>query len=242
MDLIRHGYNKLNEIKTIFSSLETSDRQILEPLSCIIKLAILSFLKDGTKISISNNKISYQSNNIIQGPLRWSNGDTRDDLHNLCEPIEKAIEWYKPHFNNNIKIIFTHAKNGLIKLKKSYLNDKTNNSNLVCHSISYYIHIINNILEKDKKTNNFNSHRPITQKTNEIESLQHIWLEDEIKIIKDLFDIATRKKNNCGYILKSIQCIINEKDNISGEIIRKLISSYSYYSTPLSNSDANSYY
>ena len=34
---------------------------IIEPLTCIIRLGILSYKEKGTKISISNNKISYHN-------------------------------------------------------------------------------------------------------------------------------------------------------------------------------------
>ena len=52
-------------------------KQILEPLSCMIRLAILSFKENGTKISICGNRITYQTYNFIQGAMRWTNGDKR---------------------------------------------------------------------------------------------------------------------------------------------------------------------
>ena len=43
------------------SKLPTYNRQILDPLTSLIKLCLLNFQKPGTKLSISNNKITYRS-------------------------------------------------------------------------------------------------------------------------------------------------------------------------------------
>ena len=53
---------------------------ILDPMSCFIKLGILAYKLPGTKISITKNKISFHEPNIFQGPIRWSNGDNRNDF------------------------------------------------------------------------------------------------------------------------------------------------------------------
>ena len=42
---------------------------VLDPLTCIIRLAILSFKPVGTKISINNNRITYCEPSIFQGTL-----------------------------------------------------------------------------------------------------------------------------------------------------------------------------
>ena len=67
---------------------------IIEPFICLIRLSILEFKPNGTKISINNNQIKYNIPNILQGPLRWSNGDNREDIHNIFYPIKKACEWF----------------------------------------------------------------------------------------------------------------------------------------------------
>ena len=106
---------------------------IIEPLICLVRLAILEFKPLGTKISIFNNRITYNEPNLLQGAVRWSNGDTRDDLHNIFLPIAKAGEWYSLE-NEDIKNILIFAIRGLEKLKSSYSRNSTIN-----HSIQYYI-------------------------------------------------------------------------------------------------------
>ena len=85
-----------NSLYEIFTNLfnDKDKNSIIEPLICLIRLAILDFKPMGTKISIFNNRICYNEPNILQGAVRWSNGDTRDDLHNIYLPITKATYWY----------------------------------------------------------------------------------------------------------------------------------------------------
>ena len=75
-------YNK--NIKDFFISFfEVKKDSILDPLTCLIRLSILEFKPIGTKISLNNSKIKYNDPSVIQGAVRWSNGDNREDLHNL---------------------------------------------------------------------------------------------------------------------------------------------------------------
>merc|ERR1711981_1556014 len=68
--------------------------QILEPLSCLVRLGMIKYKEKGIKISIHDNKISFHDPNFYQGTIRWHSGDNRNDLHNLCNPIIKCTEWY----------------------------------------------------------------------------------------------------------------------------------------------------
>jgi hypothetical protein len=140
--LIKIGYD------VITSVLPSDDnaKQILNPLTCIARLAVISFKNPGVKLSISSNSIIYQENGILQGTIRWGKGDRREDLHNLYEPIDKAIEWYPPTCNDSMRVIYEYAKDGLKILKKSYANYNINNSSLVSHSLTHYINIIDTAL------------------------------------------------------------------------------------------------
>ena len=116
--------------------------QTLEPMCCMIRLAMLAFRDIGTKISINNNTITIIQPSIIQGTVRWTHGDTRQDLHHLLHPIIKAIELYDinlPYIFN----IFKYTSIGLTKLKSSYNDD----SSIICHSLIHYISIVDKALE-----------------------------------------------------------------------------------------------
>lgn len=69
-------------------------KQILDPLSCLCKIGMLAYYKQGTKISITNNIIFFQEPDNIQWVKRTYFGDGKNDISTLYNPILKAIEWY----------------------------------------------------------------------------------------------------------------------------------------------------
>ena len=127
---------------TIFKDTDKRN-SILDPFTCIIRLAILSFKPVGTKISIHNNKISYHDPNMLQGALRWTYGDNREDLHNIYNPIRKVIEWYNLSLPE-IKGICDYSINGINILKSSY-----NQHTIISHTLEHYINILEEALKKE---------------------------------------------------------------------------------------------
>ena len=116
---------------------ETDERNsILDPLTCLVRLAVLSFKPSGTKISVSSNSISYNEPSLFQGILRMYYGDNREDLHNLFNPIKKVIEWYNLALPE-IRSICEFAIKGIELLMSSY-----NSQSIICHSLEHYIHIL----------------------------------------------------------------------------------------------------
>ena len=114
-ETLRKGYDYLtNKNKTPILHI-----QILEPLSVIIKLAIISLYPVGTKIAIYNHKLHIHSPTIFQGTIRWSCGSTREDVHLLLNPIIKALYNYSPYINSKYKHLFESAIKGLKILKQS---------------------------------------------------------------------------------------------------------------------------
>ena len=169
-DIFTYSSNYINQI---ISNKEKNT--ILDPLTCIIKLGILNFKPKGTKISINNNRITYHEPSLLQGTIRWSQGDAREDLHNLCYPIEKATKWYDLS-NPTLKNIFVFGKNGIINLSESYSKNSTTS-----HSLNHYINIINKSINNPDKTN--------INDTNEnkiYKELKSLWNEREISIVNNL--------------------------------------------------------
>ena len=52
---------------------------IIDPLTCVVRLALLKYKPHGTKISVKENQISYNEPHLLQGPLRWTFGDCRGE-------------------------------------------------------------------------------------------------------------------------------------------------------------------
>ena len=130
-------FGRIKEIDILSYFLNKSDKKsILDPLTCIIRLAVLSFKPIGTKISVYENRISYNDPCVLQGPVRWSYGDKRGDLHNLYNPIKKALIWYDIN-DEEIKGIVKFTINGINNLKKSY-----DPNSIITHSLDHYITLL----------------------------------------------------------------------------------------------------
>ena len=109
--------SNIHSLTNLFFNKEIK-KSLLDPLTCIIRCAVLSFKPFGTKISILNNRITYHEPTILQGTIRWSQGDKREDLHNIYNPILKSTQWYIKE-NPDILNVFKLAKKGLERLKSS---------------------------------------------------------------------------------------------------------------------------
>ncbi len=169
---------------------EKSDSQVLDPFSCLIRLCLLNYKPIGTKLSFTNNKIIFQEPDFLQSAKRWSSGDSRQHIHNLYNPIFKLNQWYDINTPQFIYLL-NKSKSGLLQLLKCY---NCNDSNIISHSINYYIETINNILKK-KAPHNF-TQQNISEQDNE-----------NIDINKN----DSKKKNKNKHIQNEI--ITDEKQN-----------------------------
>ena len=133
-DIIASG--ALQGLKTLFQK-KTEHNVIIDPFSCLIKLSLLRFLDAGTKISIHNNCLYFNSPTYVQGIIRFMYGDNREHLHNLYLPIQKSVEWYWNDKNNDMTYIFNNAVVGLKMLKNAYSEYAT-----IQHTLDYYIIIL----------------------------------------------------------------------------------------------------
>ena len=176
---------------------------IIDPFTCMVRLAVLSFKPIGTKISVNDNKIAFCEPGLFQGPLRWSKGDNRDDLHNLFFPIKKAMLW-RDKSNKLIEEIFQMSIEGLDILKLAY----TNNS-MICHSIDHYKAYIHKQLQNTETT--INTER---DEDNAIhKALKKLWNKNEIKIINNiLLEMKTNRDDDLLALIKAIESILITKE------------------------------
>ena len=63
-------------------------------------------------------------------------GDSRQDLHNICHPIIKCLEWYPLSVLSSI--LLEAFQKGLQNLKQSY-----EEHSLINHTIEHYIGLVN---------------------------------------------------------------------------------------------------
>jgi hypothetical protein len=189
---------------------------LIDPMSCLIKLAVLSHLPDGTKMSIINNKILFIEPNILQGAIRFFQSDNREDLHNLFNPIQKGIKWYWNNEDEGIKYLFKLATNGLYVLKKSYPLHST-----IQHTLDYYIKLLDSKeLVDEKLEEDVSTQESEINTTKSIYTfLKGLWNKREINIIIELLkeyklkrDDVQKELNESLTLLNTINAMTDIKD------------------------------
>ena len=98
------------------SEVPTEDRvqihkYILDPLSTIIKLCILSKKSIGCKISVYNNTVIIQEAGIFQPLVRYWYNNNKIDIQYLYNPIELACNYFLNEKMNNEKKRNQYIKN-----------------------------------------------------------------------------------------------------------------------------------
>ncbi len=205
------------------SFMTTNRNNILEPLTSLIRLCMIFYENDGVKIGINYNRISIYRNYFFQGSLRKFYSESREDLHNLHNPILKAKEWYNIDCKE-INYIFEFAIKGLKKLKESYQSQS-----IISHSLSSY----SDILQKELNTFNdqFNNDEKFlkeidlslddSQKGSLYKSLINIWDYRSIQTIYNLLkDLEENKiESNKWVHLKTLDNLISSRENQVYQII-----------------------
>lgn len=165
---------------------------ILDPLSTIIKLAIISKKNIGCKISIKNNIISIQKVGIFQGIVRYYFNDNKNDVHYMLNSIEYACINF---INKNKKInrLFKSSVSGLQKLIDTYKEFP-----IIVHCLNFYISIINNYISGT----NINEITPSELYTPELLILlNNRWSDSKISIIIEMIDyINNNEYTDTSYI------------------------------------------
>lgn len=203
-------------------SVDTDFDKIIEPMTCMIRLAILSFKKPGTKISIHNNKIYFNKPTLLQGTIRWGYGDKREDINIILKPIMRAVRLYEPSKNKHFKIICEFAIKGLKLLKESYINS----SITIQHVLDFYINIISNscndidITQFMTDTKELNVSQNTRMNLNNV--FKDIWNDEQIKVVAKLLLQANENKNTQKNYVKAISNVLNSKEKEIKETIHKV--------------------
>lgn len=184
---------------------------ILDPLSVIIKLAIISNKPIGTKLRIDNNIIYTQEPGPFQAFCRYIFKNNKTDIQYLYNPIELACQNYltKPCLQQNPKMkdLFKCAQNGLLRLIETY---KTSSVMRIC--LNYYLSLISNHLEEKNNTELFRKDNMTTFYTSEIlTKMNKIWTQEKIKIVLNLTTYLSSDEN-AETDVKSLETIIDGID------------------------------
>ena len=222
ISFLKNIYSLVSHIKKNEKS-NSYNVQILEPLTTIISLAIISFKKIGTKIAVYSNKIYIQSPNLTQGAVRWTYGINREEIHFLLKPILRAVQIYDPKTNDNIKLLFQNAISGIKLLKQSY----NNSSSTLCHTLDLYTSIISNSIKTDNLESSVyidnicnNLNISLNTKLNLHNLFKGIWKDEEINLISLMFKLANSDNSDQkkSYIV-AIESIVSTKEEYINKII-----------------------
>jgi hypothetical protein len=191
---------------------------ILDPLSVIIKLAIISNKPIGTKILIQNNVLLFQEPGAFQALCRYVLNTNKTDLQYIYNPIHIACQHFlKKDFIQHtprIQSLFKCAQLGIDRLKETYKN-----CSIICLCLNYYNTIINNYVEEIYNDNIFCKDSMTSLYNNEIiEKLNSQWTKEKIKIILDLISFLTCDKMAINNV-KSLENIMNNIDIETQELI-----------------------
>ena len=184
---------------------------ILDPLSVIIKLAILSNKPIGTKICISNNIVFLQDPGPFQAFCRYIFSTTKSDIQFIYNPIQLACHQYLSKEsvakNPKLKELFKCAQNGLNNLSETY---KTCSIIRLC--INYYETLIDNHLKEIYNEDLFKSDLLTPLYTNELTKIfTKLWTQERIKIILNLTTFLIGDEHATANV-KSIETIMIDID------------------------------
>jgi hypothetical protein len=184
---------------------------ILDPLTVIIKLAIISNKPIGTKIRINNNVIYLQEPGPLQGIYRYILKNNKTEIQYLYNPIEIACNKYltKKFIEENPKIkeLFVCAQNGVLKLIETY---KMCSIMRMC--LNHYYSLISNYIDEKNDECLFRKDNMTPFYTEDkLQSLAKIWTKDKITIILNLTTFLLNDEN-AETNVKSLETIIDGID------------------------------
>ncbi len=192
---------------------------LLDPLSVIVKLAILGNKPVGTKILIHENKIFFQEPGLFQGVARCWMKTNKSDLHHLFNPVVIACR----HFLTDdtmakiprLSLLFQCAQRGLHRLCDTYKQCMVLNQCLI-----YFNAIIDNHLQQKRDiyitadaTTCFYTDVLVT-------SLNHLWSDTRINVVLDLIaylnQTAMAEQN-----VRSLETIMDNNDLLFRDILAR---------------------
>lgn len=185
---------------------------ILDPLSVIVKLAIINNKPLGTKMRICNNVIYLQEPGPFQSLCRFFLKSNKTDIKYLYNPIDIACKTYLTSAsiqqNPKIKDLFKCAQSGLAKLGDTY-----SQCAVIQFCLKHYGTIITNHLEGKPDTIFTNDNMSHFYTSDILEKLHKHWTQEKIKIILNLTTFLSQDAN-AETNVKSLETIMNGMDEL----------------------------
>lgn len=201
---------------------------LIDPLTCLCKLALLNLMPEQTKISVYKNTLYIQEYTYYQCIERAVHQDSRLDIANLVIPLIKSLKWYvldsdkefckqlSNQDKQNILIIATHAIQGIRQLKVTYDGDYN-----VINNLQYFINLIRNAI------NNTWNEDDLIRIDNASEAgisdrIKNNYNSDSISIISQILINSSKQDCSKQQLDTFIRCLINLLDEMD-TTFKKLI-------------------
>ena len=193
---------------------------ILDPLSVIVKLAILSNKPVGTKLLIKNNIIYFQEPGPFQSITRMVYKSNKTDLQFIYNPINIAcLNFLSKSFAEKtprIKNLFLCAQNGLKKLMETYKS-----CSIITITLNYYYSLLTNHIGQTYNESMFVKDNLTCYYTLLInDTFNKQWTDEKIKVVLDI--ITFLGKNDNPNNVKSLETIMEDIDKNSQNIIGEI--------------------
>jgi hypothetical protein len=191
---------------------------LLDPLSVIIKLAILGNKPIGTKLLIQNNVIYFQEPGFFQSLSRYYYSTNKTDLQYMYNPIYIACVTFLSKESvaktPRLKNLFINALTGLKNLTETY---KSCSILVLC--LNYYYAIIKNFIENTQNDYLFYKDGLTSLYTKELtDNLNNQWSQEKIKVVLDLISFLTNDEMAANNV-KSLETIMENNDKNSLKIL-----------------------
>ena len=192
---------------------------VLDPLSVIVKLAIISNKPVGTKFRIYDNMIQLQEPGIFQSIVRYYYSANKTEIQYLYNPISLACD----HFLNvryaektpAIKKLFKCALRGLDNLKETYADCP-----IVVLCLHSYSNLIENYLDEHYNEMLFKKDMMTPYYRSELVALMNLqWNADRIKMVLDMIEFLC-KDNSAANNVQSLEIFIGNIDSCMKSFVK----------------------
>lgn len=205
------------------NKLSVSTILMLDPITTVIRLGILKYKPESTKIGVIDNKLVFYEPTVYQGISRWWSGDSRMDVQYLYLPVlyfacikHGYVESVFDDFEDKdiiLQKLSDMALEGLKSLRSIY-NHQHHKIDAVTNMIDSYIHLLTN------KTDNSEF---VKEKIDTIQNTIKLtfteftkeWKESYIKIILNLIEELDNEKDSDTYnrnIISTVETMLSNMD------------------------------
>lgn len=153
---------------------------IVDPLSVIVKLAIMASLPVGSKCGVYKHVVVIDRPGMFQSICRSARRASRSDLAFLLAPIRIACRVFLPMHRELLSPVFMRATDGIAVMRQTYADSPTARVML-----AYYADIISNALALTSPSLDSSEEDSSSAWTTElIERIQtDIWTENAIRFM-----------------------------------------------------------